>query len=55
MNIVFDTNIIIDVLAQCALRHSADYIVTRNAADFIGSPVPALTAPELCDLLEQNK
>lgn len=43
------------VLARCALRHSADYIVTRNATDFIGSPVPALTAPELCDLLEQNK
>jgi predicted nucleic acid-binding protein len=35
------------VLALCAKRYKADYIVTRNLADFKGSPVEALSPEEL--------
>ena len=30
------------LFAQCAKRVKADYIVTRNIADFINSPVPSM-------------
>jgi predicted nucleic acid-binding protein len=33
--------------ARCAKRLKADFIVTRNQADFINSPVPALTPEAL--------
>ena len=32
--------------AQCAKRARMDYIVTRNAKDFVHSPVPAITPGE---------
>jgi predicted nucleic acid-binding protein len=31
------------VIAAVARREKAEYIVTRNAADFVNSPVPAIT------------
>ena len=31
------------LLAQCAKRAKAEYIITRNIKDFAGSPVPAIT------------
>jgi predicted nucleic acid-binding protein len=34
------------VIAAVARRESADYIITRNAKDFIASPVPAITPKE---------
>jgi hypothetical protein len=38
------------LLAFNGKRHKADYIVTSNAADFINSPIPALS-PQ--DFLQQ--
>jgi predicted nucleic acid-binding protein len=35
------------VLALCAKRYRADYILTRNLADFKNSPVEALSPEEL--------
>jgi len=34
------------VVAACASRAGSDLIVTRNLADFMGSPVPAVTPEE---------
>ena len=34
------------VVAACALRARCDLILTRNIADFDGSPVPAMTPEE---------
>ena len=31
------------LLAQCAKRLKTDYIVTRNAKDFVDSPIPPIT------------
>jgi len=31
------------VIATIALRENASYIVTRNIADYVNSPVPAVT------------
>ena len=34
------------VIAATATRENADYIISRNAGDFIKSPVPAITPTE---------
>lgn len=39
------------VIAYCAKRAKADFIITRNTADYADSPVPAIT-PD--DFLEQH-
>ena len=41
------------VQASCAGRIKADYIVTRNAKDFIGSPIPAILPSEASTLIKQ--
>jgi predicted nucleic acid-binding protein len=40
-----------DVQMAAAEIERLDYLMTRNAADFVGSPAPALTPPELAPLL----
>jgi len=37
------------LLARCAKRIKADYIITRNTKDFAGSPVAAVTPEEFLD------
>jgi len=41
------------VQASCAGRIKADYIVTRNDKDFIGSPIPAILPSDALKLLKQ--
>ncbi|MDR0283644.1 MAG: PIN domain-containing protein [Propionibacteriaceae bacterium] len=38
------------LLAACAKRLRADYIVTRDGKDFVNSPVPAITPAQLLTL-----
>lgn len=40
------------VQAVCADRISADYIITRNTADYIESPVKAITPAELLNIIK---
>lgn len=40
------------LVAQCAAKVKADYIVTRNVKDFKASPVEAVTPEQLFDRLE---
>jgi predicted nucleic-acid-binding protein len=40
------------LVARCAEKVKADYIVTRNTKDFTKSRVPAITPKDLLDLLE---
>jgi predicted nucleic acid-binding protein len=40
-----------NVQAYCAAACQADYIVTRNVSDFVGSPVPAITPDDLLALV----
>ena len=40
------------LLAQCAAKIKADYIITRNTKDFTQSPVPAITPTELFNMLQ---
>lgn len=42
------------LVAQCAQKIGADYIVTRNTADFTQSAVPAITPEGLFEHLEQQ-
>ena len=37
------------LLAQCAKRLKADYIITRNEKDFMDSPVPPITPDDFLD------
>jgi len=37
------------LFAQCAKRVKADYIVTRNLKDFVGSPVPCVEPDNFLD------
>ena len=39
---------------ECAKGYAADYIVTRNTADFAGSDVPCLDPGQMCELLEND-
>jgi predicted nucleic acid-binding protein len=43
------------LVARCAQNIKADYIVTRNPADFKRSPVLALTPEQLFELLEKQE
>ena len=36
------------LIMNCALSFGADYIITRNGADFVGSLVPAISPEEFC-------
>lgn len=68
MVVLVDTNIIIDALAnrepyadnakkileECAVESMADYIVTRNPADFKHSRVKVILPDELLRELEKN-
>lgn len=40
---------------ECAKRFCADYIVTRNTADFTGSDIACLGPEEMCGLLENDR
>lgn len=40
---------------QCALSQHADYIVTRNAPDFVASAIPAVTPQEFFKILEAEE
>jgi predicted nucleic acid-binding protein len=40
-----------DVQMAAAEIGRLDYLMTRNASDFVGSPAPALTPPEIATLL----
>ena len=40
------------LLAQCAAKIKADYIITRNVKDFSQSVVPAITPTELFEVLK---
>jgi predicted nucleic acid-binding protein len=40
-----------DVQMAAAEIERLDYLMTRNVADFVGSPAPALTPPEMATLL----
>lgn len=40
---------------QCALNQHADYIVTRNAPDFVASEIPAVTPKEFFKILEAEE
>ena len=42
------------VVAAIAKREKTNYIVTRNEADFINSPVPAISPTEFLAMLEEN-
>jgi len=42
------------LFAQCAKRIKADYIVTRNPKDFIGSPIPCMEPDVLLDTFFRN-
>ena len=42
------------LLAHCAKKAKADYIVTRNIKDFKESPVPAISPDELLERLENE-
>ncbi len=42
------------MVAQCAERIAADYIITRNAKDFTASTVEAISPEELFSRLEAN-
>ncbi|GHS91102.1 twitching motility protein PilT [Planctomycetales bacterium] len=41
--------------AECAKRIGAEYIVTRNLADFIVSPVPAISPPDFLKIFTDDK
>lgn len=43
MKVMLDLNVLLDVVQR---REPCDCIVTRNVADFAGSPVQALTPEE---------
>ncbi len=43
------------VVAAIAVGNACDRIVTRNAADFAGSPVPAITPASFLNLLDQRQ
>ncbi|MDL2229178.1 hypothetical protein LJC14_02900 [Treponema sp. OttesenSCG-928-L16] len=44
MNVVIDTNIIIDALLEvCAKSWKAAFIITRNTKDFVNSPVKVIS------------
>lgn len=40
------------LLAECAKRSEADYIITRNIRDFEESPVPAVEPSDFIDMME---
>ena len=42
------------VLAECALRNGADYIITRNQKDYVSSVVPVMSPIEFTDFLLQK-
>ena len=42
------------VVAAIAKREKANYIVTRNEADFINSPVPAISPTQFLAMLEED-
>ena len=54
MNVLLDTNVIFLQIA-CAVEARLDAIVTRNATDFVGSPIPVLTPTELLALLAKGQ
>ena len=39
---------------ECAKEYHADYIVTRNTADFAASNIPCMEPEQMCALLEEN-
>lgn len=39
---------------ECAKQYHADYIVTRNTADFAASNIPCIEPEQMCILLENN-
>ncbi|XCP86752.1 PIN domain-containing protein [Roseburia hominis] len=39
---------------ECAKTYHADYIITRNAADFAASAIPCIEPGQMCILLENN-
>ncbi len=39
------------VLAECAKRNGADYIITRNSKDYLLSPVPSMSPWAFCELV----
>ncbi len=39
---------------ECAKEYHADYIVTRNTADFATSNIPCMESEQMCALLENN-
>ena len=43
------------VLAECALRNGADYIITRNQKDYASSAVPVMSPIDFADFLTQKK
>ncbi len=40
---------------ECAKEYHADYIVTRNTADFAASNIPCMDPEQMCTLLKNNK
>ena len=43
------------VVAAIAKREKADYIITRNEADFAGSPVPAINPAQFLERFNNNE
>jgi predicted nucleic acid-binding protein len=43
------------IVAAVAQRENADYIVTRNCADFVNSPVLALLPTDFLELMKNGK
>ncbi|MCM1167967.1 MAG: PIN domain-containing protein [Lachnospiraceae bacterium] len=43
------------VMAQTAVRISADYVITRNLKDYKASPVPAISPVDFLELLAQGE
>ncbi len=39
---------------ECAREYHADYIVTRNTADFAASNIPCMESEQMCVLLEND-
>ena len=40
--------------AECAVTAKSDYIITRNAKDFVGSKIPVVTPTEFLALMKDN-
>lgn len=39
---------------ECAKKYHADYIVTRNTADFAASNIPCIESEQMCGLLKND-